>query len=67
LRKDYKHYYEKNINLGVIGMGNEQIVKVVGIALSVIGMGLNLASGILEDKKMDIKIAKEVSKHLRKR
>jgi hypothetical protein len=48
-------------------MGNEQIVKVVGIALSVIGMGLNLASGILEDKKMDIKIAKEVSKHLRKR
>lgn len=46
-------------------MGNEQIVKVVGIALSVIGMGLNLASGILEDKKMDIKIAKEVSKHLK--
>lgn len=46
-------------------MGSEQIVKVVGIALSVIGMGLNLASGILEDKKMDIKIAKEVSKHLR--
>jgi hypothetical protein len=48
-------------------MGNEQIVKVVGIALSVIGMGLNLASGILEDKKMDIKIAKEVSKHLKNR
>jgi hypothetical protein len=48
-------------------MGNEQIVKVVGIALSVIGMGLNLASGILEDKKMDIKIAKEISKHLKNR
>lgn len=46
-------------------MGNEQIVKVVGVALSVIGMGLNLASGILDDKKMDIKIAKEVSKHLK--
>ena len=46
-------------------MGNEKIVKIVGIALSVLGMGLNLASGILEDKKMDIKISREVSKHLR--
>ena len=46
-------------------MDTEKIVKVVGIALSVIGMGLNLATGVLEDKKMDIKIAKEVSKHLK--
>lgn len=60
-------YYEKNINLGVIIMGSEKIVKVVGIALSVVGIGLNLASGILEDKKLDMKIAKEVSKHLKNR
>lgn len=46
-------------------MGNEQVIKVVGIALSVLGMGLNLASGILDDKKLDIKISKEVSKHLK--
>jgi hypothetical protein len=46
-------------------MGTEKVIKVAGIALSVIGMGLQLATGILEDKKMDMKIAKEVSKHLR--
>jgi len=58
-------YYEKIKILGVIGMGNEQVIKVVGIALSVLGMGINLASGILDDKKLDIKITKEVNKHLK--
>ena len=47
-------------------MGTEKIVKVAGIALSVIGLGLNLATGMLDDKKLDMKIAKEVSKHLNK-
>jgi hypothetical protein len=47
-------------------MGAEKVVKLAGIALSVIGVGLNIASGILDDKKLDIKIAKEVSKHLNK-
>ena len=47
-------------------MNTEKIVKVAGIALSVIGLGINLATGMLDDKKLDIKIAKEVSKHLNK-
>lgn len=48
-------------------MGSEKVIKITGIALSVIGMGLNLATGILEDKKLDMKIAREVSKHLKNR
>jgi hypothetical protein len=48
-------------------MGNEKVIKYTGIALSVIGMGLQLATGILDDKKLDLKIAKEVSKHLNKK
>lgn len=47
-------------------MGNDKVVKIAGIALSVVGMGLQLATSILEDKKMDMKIAREVSKHLNK-
>lgn len=47
-------------------MGTEKIVKITGIALSVIGIGINLATGMLDDKKLDMKIAKEVSKHLNK-
>lgn len=48
-------------------MGTEKVVKYAGIAISVIGMGLQLASGIIDDKKLDIKIAKEVSKQLNKK
>lgn len=48
-------------------MKSEKIVKVAGIALSVIGLGINLATGMLDDKKLDMKIAKEVSKHINKK
>ena len=48
-------------------MKSEKIVKVAGIAVSVIGIGLNLVSGMLDDKKLDIKIAEQVSKHLNKK
>jgi len=48
-------------------MGTEKVIKMTGIALSVIGIGLQIATGILDDKKLDIKIAKEVSKHLNKK
>ena len=47
-------------------MNTEKIVKVAGMALSVIGLGINLATGMIKNKKLDIKIAKEVSKHLNK-
>ena len=48
-------------------MGTEKMVKIAGIALSVIGLGINLATGFLDEKKLDIKIAKEVSKHINKK
>lgn len=48
-------------------MGSEKVIKIAGIALSVVGMGLQLATGILDDKKLDIKIAKEVSKQILKK
>lgn len=48
-------------------MGTEKAIKFAGLAISVIGMGLQVASGILDDKKLDIKIAKQVSKHLNKK
>lgn len=47
-------------------MGTEKIVKIAGVTLSIIGMGLQVATGILEDKKLDLKIAKEVSKQMKK-
>jgi len=54
------------INLGVIMMDKEKIIKIAGMGLSVIGMGLQIATGMLEDRKLDIKIAKEISKQLKK-
>ena len=56
-----------NTNLGVIIMGNEKIIKMTGIALSVIGVGLQIATGMLDDKKLDLKISKEISKQLNKK
>ena len=48
-------------------MGTEKMVKTAGIILSVIGLGINLATGMLDEKKLDMKIAKEVSKHINKK
>lgn len=47
-------------------MRKEKIVKIAGVALSVVGVGVQLATGILDDKKLDSKIAKQVSKQLKK-
>lgn len=48
-------------------MNSEKMVKIASVTLSVLGMGLSVASGLLEDKKLDMKIAKEISKQLNKR
>lgn len=48
-------------------MNTEKFVKIASITVSVVGMGLNVASGVIEDKKLDMKIAKEVSKRLKNR
>lgn len=48
-------------------MGQDKIMKIASVALTVAGMGLQIATGMLDDKKLDKKIAREVSKHLNKR
>ena len=48
-------------------MGTEKTLKYTGMVLSIIGLGINLATGILDEKKLDMKIAKEVSKHINKK
>ena len=48
-------------------MGTEKTLKYTGMALSIIGLVINLATGILGEKKLDMKIAKEVSKHINKK
>lgn len=45
-------------------MENEEILKWVGVGLSVAGAIISLASGLVSDKQLDIKIAKEVAKQL---
>ena len=45
---------------------NEKVIKSIGMGLSVIGVAISITTNILEDKKLDLKIAKEVSKHLKK-
>ena len=47
-------------------MDNEEILKWVGVGLSVAGAILSLASGLVSDKQLDIKIAKEVAKQIKK-
>ena len=48
-------------------MGTEKVIKMASVAFTIIGMGLQLATGVLDDKKLDMKIAKQVSKHLNKK
>ena len=46
-------------------MNNEDLLKYVGVGLSVVGAIVSLASGLVSDKQLDIKIAKEVSKQIK--
>ena len=46
-------------------MNNEDILKYVGVGLSVVGAIVSLASGLVSDKQLDIKIAKEVAKQIK--
>ena len=47
-------------------MNNEDVIKWVGVGLSVAGALVSLASGLVSDKQLDIKIAKEVAKQIKK-
>ena len=46
-------------------MNNEDVLKYVGVGLSVAGAIVSLASGLVSDKQLDIKIAKEVAKQIK--
>ena len=46
-------------------MNNEDVLKWVGVGLSVAGAIISLASGLVSDKQLDIKIAKEVAKQIK--
>ena len=47
-------------------MNNEDVLKFVGVGLSVVGAIVSLASGLVSEKQLDIKIAKEVAKQIKK-
>ncbi len=47
-------------------MDKNKIIKISGIAVSVFGMGLSVLTGILDDKKLDAKIAKHINESLKK-
>ena len=48
-------------------MRTEDLVKIGGYTLTVLGFVLNVTTGILDDKKLELKIAKEVSKQIHKK
>lgn len=48
-------------------MKTEKTLKTLGLVVSIAGAALNIASGMIEDKKMSERIAKEVSKQLNRR
>ena len=46
-------------------MDNEDVLKWVGVGLSVAGAIVSLASSLVSEKQLDIKIAKEVAKQIK--
>ena len=46
-------------------MNNEDVLKYVGVGLSIAGAIVSLASGLVSEKQLDIKIAKEVAKQIK--
>ena len=48
-------------------MNNEDVLKWIGVGLSVAGAIVSLASGLVSEKQLDIKIAKEVAKQIEKK
>ena len=47
-------------------MNNEDVLKYVGVGLSIVGAMVSLASSLVSEKQLDIKIAKEVAKQIKK-
>jgi len=47
-------------------MNNEKILKIVGVAVTVAGAALSVASSFIDDKKLDGKVADKVAEALAK-
>ena len=45
---------------------NKQLVKIVGVACTILGFGLQIVQSKLEDNKLAEKVAEEVAKQLNK-
>lgn len=45
---------------------NEKVLKIIGLALSVAGAGVTIATSLVADKQLDLKVADEVAKALSK-
>ena len=47
-------------------MQKDKLIKIGGIVLTLAGAGISLATSILEDKKLDAKVAEKVAEALNK-
>lgn len=45
---------------------NGKHVKIIGTLLTILGLGVNIATGFIDGKKLDSRIAEEVCKQLKK-
>lgn len=63
IRKIYKSYYE-TILKGVLTMDNNKVIKIVGIAATVIGAATTVVSNWVEEQKNNQKIVEEVAKQV---
>ena len=45
---------------------NQKVMKIAGIALTIVGAGVSLATNVLEEKKLDAKVAEKVAEALAK-
>lgn len=47
-------------------MKNEKVLKIVGVAVTVAGAALSVASSLIDEKKLDGKVAEKVAEALAK-
>lgn len=60
IRKIYKVYYEEVTDM------KEVVIKSIGLAATVVGLGATLVTDWVNDKKLDAKIAEKVAEALAK-
>lgn len=60
-RNNHKLYYEKESD---IMKQKSKMIKLVGFAVTIIGVGVNLVSDWLDEQKMDEKIEEKINEAL---